>query len=131
MKVLVIGAGRMGAIRVEDLVADKRVTEVIIANRNEQKGKELADRFGASIRAWSEIETAEVDAVVVAVGTSAHQEVLEMVAPKSLAILCEKPIAPTIAGTLEAIELVDKNGSTLQIGFQRRLMSPSKLCSKR
>ena len=41
-----------------------------------------------------------VDAVVVAVGTSAHQEVLEMVAPKSLAILCEKPIAPTIAGTL-------------------------------
>jgi hypothetical protein len=41
MKVLVIGAGRMGAIRVEDLVADKRVTQVLIANRNAEKGKEL------------------------------------------------------------------------------------------
>jgi hypothetical protein len=37
MKVLVIGAGRMGAIRVEDLVADKRVTQVLIANRNAEK----------------------------------------------------------------------------------------------
>ena len=126
MKVLVIGAGRMGAIRVEDLVADKRVTQVLIANRNEEKGKELADRFGASVLDWSEIESAEVDAVVVAVGTRAHQEVLEMVAPKSLAILCEKPIAPTIAGTLEAINLVEKNGSSLQIGFQRRFDEPIK-----
>ena len=39
MKVLVIGAGRMGAIRVEDLVADKRVTQVLIANRNAERVK--------------------------------------------------------------------------------------------
>ena len=35
MKVLVMGAGRMGAIRVEDLAADPRVTEVMITNRNQ------------------------------------------------------------------------------------------------
>jgi myo-inositol 2-dehydrogenase/D-chiro-inositol 1-dehydrogenase len=126
MKVLVIGAGRMGAIRVEDLVADERVTQVLIANRSEDRAKQLATSFGADFLPWSEIASAEFDAVVVAVGTNAHQEVLEMVAPKSLAILCEKPIAPTIEGTLEAIELVEKNGSSLQIGFQRRFDEPIK-----
>lgn len=34
MRVLVFGAGRMGALRVEDLAADPRVTEVIVTNRN-------------------------------------------------------------------------------------------------
>jgi myo-inositol 2-dehydrogenase/D-chiro-inositol 1-dehydrogenase len=126
MKVLVIGAGRMGAIRVEDLVADKRVTQVLIANRNEDRAKELAASFGADPLPWSEIENVEVDAAVVAVGTAAHQEVLQMVAPKAIPILCEKPIAPTVAGTEEAIELVAKHGSEMQIGFQRRFDEPIK-----
>ena len=39
VKVLVMGAGRMGAIRVEDLAADPRVTEVMITNRNQPKAQ--------------------------------------------------------------------------------------------
>jgi myo-inositol 2-dehydrogenase/D-chiro-inositol 1-dehydrogenase len=75
---------------------------------------------------WSEIETAEVDAVVIATGTAAHQEVLSKVVSKSIPILCEKPIAATIKGTEEAIDLAAKHGCAMQIGFQRRFDEPIK-----
>jgi myo-inositol 2-dehydrogenase/D-chiro-inositol 1-dehydrogenase len=120
MKVLVVGAGRMGAIRVEDLVADPRVSEVLITNRNEQRAADLAEKFGATVLPWSELSNVIVDAVVVAVGTDGHEEVLNAVLPKALPVLCEKPIALTLDGTAKAIELANKSGSALQIGFQRR-----------
>jgi myo-inositol 2-dehydrogenase/D-chiro-inositol 1-dehydrogenase len=95
-------------------------TELAVDGFKRGSADRVAVLAGKPSRAWWATQS------VVAVGTSAHQEVLEMVAPKSLAILCEKPIAPTIAGTLEAIELVEKNGSSLQIGFQRRFDEPIK-----
>ena len=123
MRELVIGAGRMGAIRVEDLAQDPRVTEVIVTNRNEDKAKDLAQKFGASSLPWANAFDKVADAVVVAVGTTAHDEVLSGVLPHGLRVLCEKPIALTLAGTQEAIDLAHAHGSDLQIGFQRRFDS--------
>lgn len=120
MKVLVIGAGRMGAIRVEDLAADDRVTEVLVTNRNQQKAADLAEKFGATVVPWDSMATVLVDAVVVAVGTDAHEAVLNDVLPHGIPVLCEKPIAMTIEATEKAIDLAARSGSPLQIGFQRR-----------
>lgn len=124
MKVLVIGAGRMGAIRVEDLVADPRVTEVCVTNRNDHKADELATRFAATAVPWTDRALVEADAVVVAVGTDAHEAVLEEVLPRGVAVLCEKPIAMTIDGTQRSIDRAITSGSRLQIGFQRRFDAP-------
>jgi myo-inositol 2-dehydrogenase/D-chiro-inositol 1-dehydrogenase len=123
MRVLVFGAGRMGALRVEDLAADPRVTEVIVTNRNEDKGRGLAEKFGATLLPWANAMDEVADAVVVAVGTTAHDEVLSGVLPHGIPVLCEKPIALTLAGTQEAIDLANAHGSDLQIGFQRRFDS--------
>ena len=120
MKVLVIGAGRMGAIRVEDLAADDRVDDVLIANRNPQRAKDLAASFGATAIEWDAITTSGADAVVVAVGTDAHESALRDVLPLGLPVLCEKPIAMTLAQTESIIDLAAASGSRLQIGFQRR-----------
>ncbi len=110
----------MGAIRVEDLVGDDRVDEVLIANRNGQRADDLAARWGASSVPWEGITAVSVDAVVVAVGTDAHEQTLLDVLPRGIPVLCEKPIAMTLAQTESAIELAEKSGSRLQIGFQRR-----------
>lgn len=120
MKVLVIGAGRMGAIRVEDLVQDSRVNEVLITNRNPDKAQLLADRFGANTVPWESFESSEPDAVVVAVGTDAHEAVLRRALPLGLPVLCEKPVSLTIETTQELIDLANTHGSEFQIGFQRR-----------
>ena len=118
MKVLVIGAGRMGAIRVEDLAGDDRVTDVVVTNRNGDRARTLADQFGATTAPWG--ADVDADAVVVAVGTDAHEAVLRQVLPLGIPVLCEKPVAMTLQGTEAAISLAERSGSRLQIGFQRR-----------
>lgn len=120
MRVLVVGAGRMGAIRVEDLVADPRVTEVHITNRNEARARDLASAWGATALPWERATEAVADAVVVAVGTDAHDHILKGVLPHGIPVLCEKPIALTLEETASAMALATRSGSVLQIGFQRR-----------
>lgn len=127
MKVLVIGAGRMGSIRTEDLVADARVSEVLIANRNQERAKEVAERFQATAVPWDSIGDIDADAVVVAVGTDAHVEVLGKILPRGIPVLCEKPISLTLETTAELVALASKHGSSLQIGFQRRFDPSIKL----
>ena len=114
----------MGAIRVEDLAADPRVSEVLVTNRNEQRAHELAGAFNATVVPWKKALTPVADAVVVAVGTDAHDHVLRGILPQGIPVLCEKPIAMTLAATSELIDLAESSGSPLQIGFQRRFDEP-------
>jgi myo-inositol 2-dehydrogenase / D-chiro-inositol 1-dehydrogenase len=124
MRVLVVGAGRMGAIRVEDLVADPRVDEVLVTNRTEARAAEIADWLGARAVPWSQATDDLADATVVAVGTDAHGDLLERILRHGKPVLCEKPIALTLADTQRVIDLADECGVPLQIGFQRRFDSP-------
>lgn len=124
MKVLVFGAGRMGAIRVEDLAADPRVTEVLVTNRNTRRATDLATQWGATAVPWETAAGHIADAVVVAVGTDAHEDVLSKVLPHGIPVLCEKPIAKTLEATEAAIALAAVSASPLQIGFQRRFDEP-------
>ena len=120
MRVMVFGAGRMGAIRVEDLCADPRVDEVLVANRTAERAEALAERFGARAVPWPVGAALHADAYVVTVGTDAHDGLLDEVLPHGRPVLCEKPIALTLAGTQRIIDAAQANGVDLQIGFQRR-----------
>ena len=120
MKVLVIGSGRMGAIRAEDLSENPKVSQVLITNRNPDHGMALAQKFSAEFVPWESLGSIEADAFVVTVGTAAHEQMLSQVLPHGKPVLCEKPIAATLSGTRAAIESAAKYGAPLQIGFQRR-----------
>ena len=120
MRVLVAGAGRMGSIRVEDLASDPRVSEVLVTNRSPERAEKLAATWGARPVAWDMATERLADAVVVAVGTDAHDHILGGVLPQGIPVLCEKPIALTLADTSAAIELASQSGSALFVGFQRR-----------
>jgi myo-inositol 2-dehydrogenase/D-chiro-inositol 1-dehydrogenase len=120
VRIAVIGAGRMGAIRVEDLVADPRVDEVLIANRNEDRSAQLAAQLGATHAHWADIIGADVDGTVVALATDAHAVTLRSVLSTGRPTLCEKPIALTLEDTESAIAIARDHRTTLQIGFQRR-----------
>lgn len=120
MRVMVIGAGRMGAIRVEDLCADPRVEQVLVANRSRERAVALAERFGATPVDWHEATRDQADAVVLTVGTDAHGGLLEALLPHGRPMLCEKPIALTLGDTQRAMDSADRHRVPLQIGFQRR-----------
>jgi myo-inositol 2-dehydrogenase / D-chiro-inositol 1-dehydrogenase len=120
MRILVLGAGRMSAVRVEALAADPRVDEVLVANRTESRAADLAARLSATHIPWADAVTTDADATVVAVGTDAHGSLLDEVLRQGRPVLCEKPIALTLAGTQHAITVANEHGTALQIGFQRR-----------
>ncbi|MFM8351846.1 MAG: Gfo/Idh/MocA family oxidoreductase [Actinomycetales bacterium] len=118
LRVLVIGAGRMGAIRVEDL--SPLVEQVFVTNRTASVATDLAGQFGATAIAWSALADLEVDAYVVTTASALHADLLTMLIPRGRPILCEKPLALTMADTDQLISLIDAHRTMVQVGFQRR-----------
>ena len=119
MRIVVVGAGRMGVIRAEDLVADGRVDEVVIANRNPVRADELAARLGGtptlvSTAPWG--DWPDADGYAVTTATDTHAELIGELADHGVPILVEKPLAMTLA-ECDALMAVTDN---MQIGFQRR-----------
>ncbi|MBK9740755.1 MAG: Gfo/Idh/MocA family oxidoreductase [Actinobacteria bacterium] len=120
MQVVVIGAGRMGAIRAVDLSADPRVTDVVIVNRTPDRAASLARELGATDVAWEDLSTLRPDAFVAALATDAHTDLLTGLLEQRVPVLCEKPIALTLEHTDEIIACAERYGTPIQIGFQRR-----------
>ena len=119
MRIVVVGAGRMGVIRAEDLVADGRVDEVVIANRNPARADDLAARLGGtptrvSTAPWG--DWPDADGYAVTTATDTHAELIGELADRGVPLLVEKPLAMTLA-ECDALMAVTDN---MQIGFQRR-----------
>lgn len=115
MRIVVIGAGRMGVIRAEDLANDGRVDEIVISNRSPERAQALAARVGGTTCPWG--EWPDADGYVVTTATDTHVELLEQVATFGTPLLVEKPLAMTVEETDHLIAITE--GVTTQIGFQR------------
>ena len=128
MKIAVIGSGRMGAIRAEDLLGDG--AEVTIFNRRDLAADELAKRLGCNAGKYSEIYNQTFDGYVVATATNVHVEIFDSLLPLGKPILCEKPISLTVEETDKVIATAEKFGTEIQVGFQRRFDPPIRKAAK-
>ena len=86
MKIAVIGAGRMGALRTEDLI--KVGAEVTVFNRTLSGAKTLADKFNSQYSEISDIQKSKFDGYVVATATDSHIGLLDDLIPLGKPILC-------------------------------------------
>lgn len=126
MRIVVVGAGRMGVIRAEDLAADGRVDEIVVTNRSAARAAELAARVSGTPGRMStaRISTApwgewpDADAYAVTTATDTHADLLEQLVPRGRPLLIEKPLAMTLAETDVLITMAQD--ITMQVGFQRR-----------
>lgn len=120
MKVVLIGAGRIGRLHARLLAATPGVDELVIADALAERAAEAAAKVGG--RAAPSIEAAldEAEAVVIAAATTAHAELIRASADRGLPTFCEKPLAEDIASTLEIAAHVERTGIRFQLGFQRR-----------
>ena len=103
MRIAVLGTGRMGAFRAERLRAHPEVEEVLVG----------------SIRAGTVEATldARPDGVVIASATPDHVAQIRACAERGLPMLCEKPIALTLAETRAGMDVA---ADRLQVAFERR-----------
>ena len=120
----VLGVGEMGtrhAENVRHLVPGAELVAVadVAAARAKQVAEELevAKSFG-SLEAM--LECKEVQAVLIATPDKFHAQGVMQAAQAGKDILCEKPMALTLADAYAALDAVSKAGVQLQIGFMRR-----------
>ncbi|HEU4672372.1 MAG TPA: Gfo/Idh/MocA family oxidoreductase [Candidatus Limnocylindrales bacterium] len=123
VNVVVVGAGRMGSVHARLIAGEVPEARLVaIADVDGTAAARLADELGvaASPDPAEAIAAPGVDAVVVAVSSSRHVEVVSLAAAAGRDVLCEKPLALTIEGHDEGIAVANRAGTRLQVGFMRR-----------
>ena len=120
----VLGIGEMGKRHAENirrLVPEARLVAVAdaAADRARQVASELEiEHWYGSLEAM--LECKELDAVLVATPDKFHAQAIGAAAHAGKDILCEKPLAVSLADAHAALAAVAKARVRLQIGFMRR-----------
>jgi myo-inositol 2-dehydrogenase/D-chiro-inositol 1-dehydrogenase len=120
MRVALIGVGRIGISHAEVLQAHPEVTELLIADVDQPRARQVAGKLGATALESVELAFTGVDAVVIAAATPAHAELIVRGARAGLPVFCEKPVAIDVPTTLRVLDAVREAGTEVHIGFQRR-----------
>lgn len=121
MHVGLVGVGRIGTFHGRTLKANARVDRLTITDADLGRASQLAEDLGVDC-AESPAAMLEdgVDAVVIAAATPAHADLLHLVADAKCPAFCEKPIALDLPTTDAVINHINRAGTFVQIGFQRR-----------
>jgi predicted dehydrogenase len=90
---------------VDAQLVDARVTAT--HDRDRSRAERLAARHGATVHDSIESLLASVDLVWVCTWTSEHLDVVRAASERSLAVMCEKPLAPTLAECEAVARLLD------------------------
>ena len=89
---------------------------------NEQRGREAASNFGMEYRPDADalITDPQIDALIITTETNRHAAFVERAAEAGKAILCQKPLATTLADCDRIIEAVQRTGVKFSMAFQMR-----------
>lgn len=119
-----VGAGRMGSIHARLIAAMVPEAHLAgIADVNVESARRLAAEVGEPpvFRSVDELLAVPgLRAVLIAVSSNGHLDVIRASAAAGKDVLCEKPIALTMADTATAIAVADAAGIRLQVGLMRR-----------
>jgi myo-inositol 2-dehydrogenase/D-chiro-inositol 1-dehydrogenase len=116
-----LGAGRIGKVHAKAITSNPKAKLVAVADAFEQAASDLAQQYGCDIRTVDNIlGSADIDAVVICTPTDTHADLIEQFSRAGKAIFCEKPIDLDIERVKACLKVVDAEGATLMVGFNRR-----------
>lgn len=118
-----LGVGRMGGTHIRTLAGLPNVRVISVADPDleaAERGRAIARAGIAVATAQAAIDAPGVEAVVIATPTSTHASLIEAGLLAGKAVWSEKPIALEIAGTRRVVDLAERTGLPLQLGFMRR-----------
>jgi predicted dehydrogenase len=129
--VAVIGAGMAGRAHVNGYRAAPTVFGsdlpeirlVAVADAHEPFAVDTARRYGyeRAETSWEAIAAApDIDAVSVVVANHLHRPIVEALLAAGKHVLCEKPLAPTVADAEAMVEAAEKSDRVAAVGFTFR-----------
>ena len=121
IRIAVLGAGRIGRIHGRNAANHPDSRLVAVADPHAPAAQELADATGAAVASLEEIvERPDVDAILICTPTTTHADLIERGARAGKAVFCEKPVDLSSPRIESCLGIVDKAGTPLMIGFNRR-----------
>ncbi len=120
LRTAVIGAGHLGRHHARILAGLPGVDLVAVVDTDPERAREVAAASGA--RALTSVSAigGPLDAVVVAVPTEAHEAVAVPLLEQGIAVLVEKPIAPSLAAADRMLRAADASGAVFGTGHTER-----------
>lgn len=116
----VIGAGVMGERHSRVCANLPRVKLVGVADPDEERGRQIADRYETTYFSDRRALLAQVDAVTIAAPTPAHYALTAECLERGLPVLVEKPITETIEQAQQLVHKAGERGLILQVGHIER-----------
>ncbi len=120
VKVGVIGVGHLGQHHARLFASLPGASLVGVVDLNADRAGQVASRHQVTVFRDAPTLLKEVDAVSVAVPTSAHHEVAKMCLDAGVHVLVEKPITVRVEEARELVEGANKRGLVLQVGHIER-----------
>ena len=123
IKVAVAGLGRIGKIHLTNLCQNFPELEVVAVMDIINESKSIADQF--MIPKFEKnfddlLAVPGLDAVIICSPTDTHADYVIKAAKAGKQIFCEKPLDLSLERVHEVLEVVNKTGVNLMLGFNRR-----------
>jgi myo-inositol 2-dehydrogenase/D-chiro-inositol 1-dehydrogenase len=123
IRIAVVGAGRIGSIHTQNVLAAPQTTLTWLADPNIEAANRLAQQ-APHVRVTTEpveaATAADVDAVIVASPTPTHVDLIKAAVAAGKAVLCEKPIDLDLDRARDCLVYVAARGGRAMMGFNRR-----------
>jgi myo-inositol 2-dehydrogenase/D-chiro-inositol 1-dehydrogenase len=120
VRVLLCGAGQIGALHARNLAALDAVSELLVADVDGPRAAALAGAVGALPAPGPDPFACAPDAVVVAAATPAHAALVRRCLERRIPCFCEKPLSADVAETVALVRESEAAGVPVQVGFMRR-----------
>jgi predicted dehydrogenase len=120
LRVAVIGAGHLGRIHARIAAGLEEIELVAVADPVESSRSSVAKEVGARAVADYHELIGEIDAAIVAAPTELHHAIGMDLLTSGVALLMEKPLAPTVAQADELAALARRQNLVLQVGHVER-----------
>ncbi len=122
LKIVIIGAGRAGMIHARNFASYVPGVELMgLVDPNMDACQTSAGELGVSAaESPDEFYDQGADAVVIASPTRFHRDIAVKAMKSGLHVLCEKPMAMTVAECRDMAETASSTGKVFQVGFMRR-----------
>jgi len=124
----VVGVGSLGYHHARILSTTAGIRFSGVYDASDERRKHVAETLG--VPAFDDMHALlqDVDAIVIAVPTIAHEEVALAAISHGVHVLIEKPIAPTVAAADRILAAAEANNVTVQIGHVERFNAALQAC---
>ena len=122
IQVGILGSGKMGQNVLEHLQGCEWVRGITVFDRSAEKMEALRKKFAVQTAATLDevLQNAEIKLVYVTASNNAHKELTIAALEAGKAVMCEKPMATSLADAQAMVDAAERTNGFLQIGFELR-----------